>query len=95
MIDRFDATHYEVIQGRVRGLLIGVSNLLHPDQLVLIEELIDSNESGVALDLLVRTLLERSASVDNETKERLNALVRDLELDEETENRVQALTVQS
>ena len=94
MTDRFDATHYEEIKGRVRGLLIGVSNLLDPDRLALIEELIDSNESGVALDLLVRSLLERNTSIENEIKERLSELVRDLELDEEIENRVRSLAVQ-
>jgi hypothetical protein len=54
----FDASHYEDLRGRVRGVLIAVADAFRPDQLAIVEELIDHNEHVVALEMLVGMLVE-------------------------------------
>jgi hypothetical protein len=65
----FDATYYEALRGRVRGVLIRVSESLPPGTATLVEELIDANESGEALIILCEAITDAEAAVDGNTLE--------------------------
>lgn len=55
--------YYEDLQGRVRGVLIDVADKLDTTTAGLVDELIEANESGVALEILCEVLLERRTTI--------------------------------
>jgi len=57
--DSFDASYYEDVRGRVRGVLISVADVVPREKLAFIEELIDHNEPGIALEMLVDLMIQR------------------------------------
>jgi hypothetical protein len=55
---RFDAAYCADFPGRVRGVLIAVADAFPAQQVGLVDEAIDANEAGVALEGLVGMLDE-------------------------------------
>ena len=74
MMFPFDASYYEEFQGRLRGLLIRLEELFEPDQVGLIGELIDANESGVALEMMSDLLVERELRIPHEDADEIALL---------------------
>jgi hypothetical protein len=60
---------HEEMQGRVRGLLILVADQLPERTASLVEELIDHNESGVALEIMSDILVESGGALSAEAFE--------------------------
>lgn len=58
-----DASRFEELQGRLRGLLITVADQLPPVTVQLVGEMIDANECGVALETISEMLVESHASI--------------------------------
>jgi transcription initiation factor TFIIIB Brf1 subunit/transcription initiation factor TFIIB len=78
----FDADYYEGLRGRVTALLIGVERALQPDQRTVLADLIDHNEPGVAVEMIVAMLAEGTASITVDQIAQVERLVRDMGLDE-------------
>jgi hypothetical protein len=89
----YDATYYEQLRGRTRGLLISVDHWFPPNQSSLLDELIDANECGVAVEMISSMLEEFHADVTPDEATAVDDLVRDMGLDAEVSRRVQALVV--
>jgi len=91
MTGRFDATYYEDLRGRVRGVLILTAEFLPTPKVTLIDELIDANESGIALEMLSEMLVTASATVGPQVVKDIERLVRDMKLEPEVAQRVRRL----
>ena len=91
MTGRFDAAYYEDIRGRVRGVLIAVSAAFAPEQLGLVEELIDANEAGVALEMLIEMLVEAGVPIVRTIIDQITTLVQEMSLPASTAQQVKKL----
>lgn len=91
MTGRFDATYYEDIRGRVRGVLIAVAEAFPAEQVGLVDELIDANEAGVALEMLVGMLLEEGVPMDDSLVHQIERLVEHMGLSSELAKQVREL----
>jgi hypothetical protein len=58
-----EVSHFEELQGRLRGLLIAVADQLPRATIQLAGEMIDANECGVALETISEMLVESRAAV--------------------------------
>ena len=83
MTGQFDSSYYEDLRGRVRGVLIAVSDMFPSQQVQLLDELIDANESGVALEMLAEMLVEVGAALDGELVRQIERLAHDMGLSPE------------
>jgi hypothetical protein len=80
MTERPTSEHEEV-QGRARGLLIAVAPKLSSVTVGLVDEMIDANECGVALEIMSEMLVESRAAISSEDLAMMNELVRTMRLD--------------
>jgi hypothetical protein len=80
MSNPYDASYYEQLQGRLRGLLIAVENRLRPDQVSLLDELIEANECGVALHMLRDLLAEAKAPISAAERDHIAQLAATMKL---------------
>jgi hypothetical protein len=76
--DRFDATYYEDMRGRARGLLIAVAGRFTAAEVAVIDELIDANEPGVALEMLCQMLADSDVPVETRIIDQLSCLAREM-----------------
>jgi hypothetical protein len=76
-----DSGHFEQLQGRIRGLLINVSDQLSPFTVGLVDELVDANECGIAVEMLSDMLIESDAALDSNTFADVEHLVKEMGLD--------------
>lgn len=58
-----EVSHFEELQGRLRGLLITVADKLPRVTVQLVAEMIDANECGVALETVSEMLVESRAAI--------------------------------
>jgi hypothetical protein len=91
MTGSFNTSHYEDIRGRVLGVLISVAESLSRRQVDLLHELIDQNESGVALEMLVEMLFEVGASLEKQAIDDMLGLANTMKLPSDTADRVRSL----
>lgn len=84
----YDAAYYEDLRGRARGVLIAVAEHLSNQTAGLIDELIDHNECGVAVEMLSEALVEAGATIDEQTMADVEALVNTMELEKEVAARL-------
>jgi hypothetical protein len=75
------SSHYEELQGRVRGLLIAVAPQLPAMTVGIVSEMIDANESGLALETLSEMLAESDAVISADTLASISSLVDMMGLD--------------
>ncbi len=87
----FDASYYEDLRGRVRGVLIAIADAFPTQEVGLIDDLIDANESGVAIEMIVGMLSEARVRVARTVLDQLMALVTYMDLSEETRAKVKEL----
>ncbi|MDP9072702.1 MAG: MafI family immunity protein [Actinomycetota bacterium] len=90
-MSRFDAAYYEDLRGRVRGVLIAVAGFFPAQEVGIVDELIDANESGVALEMLSEMLVEAKARIEPQVVEQILRLVRDMGLLPDLAERVRRL----
>ncbi len=90
-----DASRYEDIRGRVRGLLITVADQLPAVTAGLVDELLDANEQGVAVEMLSEILVQSTARISPETMTVFEDVVRDMKLDPANVDRLRPLVIGS
>jgi hypothetical protein len=71
----------EVVQGRARGLLIAVASQLPAVTVGMVDELIEANECGVALEIVSEMLVESGAVISAGTLSDIGWLVGEMGLD--------------
>ncbi|NNN21869.1 MAG: hypothetical protein HKL80_07715 [Acidimicrobiales bacterium] len=64
MQEPLDSAYYEELRGKTRAILIEVADLISGAQAGLIDELIDANESGVALEEMISIIKELKLNLD-------------------------------
>lgn len=74
-------SYYEDIQGRLRAILTTVASQLASDTVQLVDEMIDANECGVALEIMSEMLVESAATVSEETFSEVESLVDKMGMD--------------
>jgi methylaspartate ammonia-lyase len=89
---KFDAGHHEELQGKIRGVLIDVAHLLTDSQAGLIDEFIDANELGLALEDLSEALFDAGAKLSPGVVDRIAGLSHEMGLEAEVANRLEVLT---
>lgn len=81
-----DRTYYEEIAGRLRGLLILLSDRLPPKDQTLIAEFIDANELGLALEQMADVLSEDEQPISRQERDDMLALAETMALGERVPN---------
>ena len=79
----FDAAYYRDLQRRLRELLTVLGDRLLPDDRRMVEELIDVNECGLALETIVDALEEMAVEVDQSTVDEIARLAETMGLPSE------------
>ena len=85
------ASYYDDLRGRVRAVLFIVAEQLPRMTVELVTELIDANESGVALETISEVLVERESRITADTLDMVRALVTTMGLDAVTVERLEPL----
>ena len=80
MTEPFDASYYEELQGRVRGLLIRVGDWLEQDEASLIDSFIDANEIELALTTICDLLAELDATLSHDAVDEMERLAERMQL---------------
>lgn len=88
-----DVSHYEEIQGRLRGLLIAVADQLPRVTVQIVGEMIDVNECGVALETISEMLVESKAVITPEVLTSVSELVEMMGLPADSLERLRPLVV--
>lgn len=81
---------HEEVQGRVRGLLITVAPQLLAVTVGIVDEMIDANECGVALEIMSEMLVESGAVISAETLSDVSSLVEEMGLDQVNVDRLRS-----
>lgn len=89
--DRRPLSYYEDLQARVRALLITTGSWISPEQLSLFSELVDSNECGIALDMLSEALASSNARVHSAIIHDMQSLSDQMGLKPEVLDRIRSL----
>ncbi len=76
-----EAWEHEEVQGRARGVLVTVADQLPAMTVGLVDEMIDHNECGVAVEILSEMLVDSGARISEETLAGLSSLVEKMSLD--------------
>lgn len=84
-------TAHEDIRGRVRGVLIAVADQLPSMTAGLVDELLDANEQGVAVEMLSEMLVESSARIGPEVMAVFEDVVEEMKLDRRNVERLRPL----
>lgn len=87
----YDTSYYEDLRGRARGALIAVAEQVPPKTVGLINELLDSNEHGPAVEALSEAIIEAEATISPETLTSLEGLVVTMGLDRGVAERLRPL----
>jgi hypothetical protein len=77
-----DRAYYEEIAGVLRGLLIRFGDRLSGKDATLIEELIDANELGIALEWMADLLCEDEQPLSADERTDMLALVDRMQMDD-------------
>jgi hypothetical protein len=87
------ASSHEDVQGRARGLLITVAPQLPAVTVGIVDEMIDANECGVALEVMSEMLVESEAVISEEILRQVASLVDELGLDRVNVDRLRSRVV--
>ena len=72
--------YYEDISGRLRAVLFRTAEILQPDTVEFLTEMLDANELGVALEMMVEALEDAKLPITPEIASTLEALARKMEM---------------
>jgi hypothetical protein len=86
-----DAAHHAEMRLRSARLLETCRQWIRPDQHAILSELIDANESGIALDMLSEMLQEVEATLDAKTVCEAIGLAERMHMDVATRERFEHL----
>lgn len=90
-----DASHSEDIRGLVRGILITVAPQLPRGTVGIVDELIDANEPGVAVEILSEMLVQFGAVITVDTLSDVSRLVEIMDMDPVNVDRLRPRVQQS
>jgi hypothetical protein len=77
----FSHEYYQEIEDRLRAVLAGVADLLPVTTAAFVGDLLDHNELGLALEVMVDVLVESRATVRKDLVADLSDLARTMEMD--------------
>jgi len=77
----FSNAYYEEIRGKLQAIAFVVAPNLRPDDYTTIMELLDSNELGLSLELLVEDLEEAELPISGSVLEDLSRLSETMNMD--------------
>ena len=90
---RYDDTYYRELQERLRRLLMMLDDRLPPGDRGLVDELIDANECGLALETISDALAEESIRIDQSAVDEIDGLAETMGLPSEFAGRLRPLSV--
>ena len=90
----FGNDYYEELQARMRAIVIAVGYSIPPEQLPLLNELVDANEPGVALDILTEALADSGSQISQADFEDMKLLAEKMGLASAVIDRVRPLAGQ-
>jgi hypothetical protein len=90
----FTRDYYEELQARMRAILIAVGSSIPPEQISLLNELVDANEPGVALDILTEALADSETKISQADFEDIKSVAERMKLGSGIINRVRPQTGQ-
>jgi hypothetical protein len=93
MVD--NSSYYEDLQGRLRALLIIVAGQLPRTTVALATEMVDANESGVALEMISEMLVESGGRLSTDALGIVSDLVATMGLDQDVVERLRPLVTAS
>jgi hypothetical protein len=79
----FSPAHYEWLRGQIRGVLIAVESQLSRTVPNSVDELIDANECGEALELLTYDLAQSGQAIDPVLIDHIVQLYQTMQIDPE------------
>ena len=85
------ADAHDHIRARVRGLLISLAAQLPPATVGIVDELLDANEQGIALEILSEMLVESKARISPELMTVFIDIVDEMQLDRVNVERLRPL----
>lgn len=85
------ASRHEEVQGRARGLLITLAPQLPAVTVGIVDEMIDANECGVAMEIMSEMLVESGAVISEETFSDFTSLADEMSLDRLNVDRLRPL----
>jgi hypothetical protein len=77
----FSREYYQEIEDGLRAVLAGVADLLPVDTVAFVDDMLDHNELGIALEVMVEALVESRAAVRKDLVGDLSDLARTMQLD--------------
>jgi hypothetical protein len=83
-------SRHEEVQGRTRGLLITLAPQLPAVTVGIVDEMIDANECGVALEIMSEMLVESGGRISEVTLSEVASLVDEMGLDQLTVDRLRS-----
>jgi hypothetical protein len=86
-----DAAYHENVRARMRSLFRIVRDKLPPDLRGLVEELIEANESGVALEMISEALADGNEHLSQQALADIATLVASMDLSAEVADRLRPL----
>jgi hypothetical protein len=89
--DRHPLSYYEDLQARLRALLVVTGQWVPSDQLSLLNELVDANECGVALEMLSESLTSSGERIDGSVIQDMRTLSDQMGLDRAVVDRLRPL----
>lgn len=92
--DGFTRDYYEDLQARLRAVLIITGSSISPQQLSLLNELVDANEPGLALEMLTEALASADAKIGQAVFRDIQSISEKMKLDPEIVDRVRPLVEQ-
>lgn len=87
----FAPDYYEELQARLRALLIATGTWISTEQLSLLNELVDANEPGIALDMFSEALATSGARIDETLFRDTQSLAEQMKLKPEVVDRLRPL----
>lgn len=83
--------YYEDINGKLRGVLFQTADTLQPDAVKFLTEMLDANELGLALEMMVEALEEANTPITPDISSTLEALARKMKMDYNVQGALQGL----
>jgi hypothetical protein len=87
-VNKFDASYYEVLRGRIRGVLIAMGSNLPTPTGNFVVELLDANECGEALEVLTEVLAESGVPVADSVIQDITDLFKAMDLNPDAVGRL-------
>jgi hypothetical protein len=89
----YDDAYYRDLQRRLRGLLTALQDRLSDEDVRIVDELVDANECGLALETISDALAEDTVRLDRSAVDEISSLADTMGLPTELAGRLRPLIV--